>query len=109
MKTLGERLRRARDRKGYTQVYVKSKTGINNKTLSGYENNVSEPDLQSIKLLADIYEVTIDWLYGREVSMTQQNAISQEDDELLKGFNSLNENDQKYIVELMKRLKKEQN
>ena len=37
--------------KGLTQTQVMALTGINNKTLSGYENGVSEPDLQTFALL----------------------------------------------------------
>ena len=64
MDTLGDRLRKARERKNLTQVQVKQRTGINNKTLSGYEKNVSEPDLETLKILANLYEVSVDWLIG---------------------------------------------
>lgn len=62
MSTLGERLRIARERKGLKQTQVKEKTNINNKTLSGYENNVSEPDTNTLVKLADLYEVSYRWL-----------------------------------------------
>lgn len=65
MKTIGERLRYARDKKNLKQTQVKERTGINNKTLSGYENGVSEPDSETLKILADLYEVTTDWILGR--------------------------------------------
>lgn len=59
-----ERLRIARERKNLKQTQVRDRTGINNKTLSGYENGVSEPDLETLKVLADLYEVSVDWLSG---------------------------------------------
>ena len=61
---LGQRLKDARTRKNLTQIEVKKLTNINNKTLSGYENDVSEPDLETLKILADIYDISIDWLAG---------------------------------------------
>ena len=48
MEELGYALRLARERRGLTQTQVMNLTGINNKTLSGYENNIAEPDLQTL-------------------------------------------------------------
>lgn len=66
MSTLADRLRAARERTGLSQVQVKHRTGINNKTLSGYENGVSEPDSENLSKLADTYGVTVDSLLGRK-------------------------------------------
>ena len=49
MEELGYALRLARERRGLTQTQVMNLTGINNKTLSGYENNIAEPDLQTLR------------------------------------------------------------
>jgi len=65
MNILGERLKLAREKKELTQIDVRKITGINNKTLSGYENGVSEPDFETAKILADLYEVSFDYLVGR--------------------------------------------
>ena len=51
MEELGYALRLARERRGLTQTQVMNLTGINNKTLSGYENNIAEPDLQTLTTL----------------------------------------------------------
>lgn len=67
MSSLGERLREAREKKNLKQIQVMRHTGINNKTLSGYENNVSEPDMETLQILADLYEVKIDYFYGNKV------------------------------------------
>ncbi|GMK38541.1 hypothetical protein PCCS19_15950 [Paenibacillus sp. CCS19] len=59
---IAERLKYARTKKEVTQVEVQLATQIHAKTLSGYENGVSEPDLETIKKLAMFYHVTVDWL-----------------------------------------------
>ncbi|MEK4328962.1 helix-turn-helix transcriptional regulator [Paenibacillus sp. FSL R7-0312] len=82
MSVVSDRLRKARKKKGYTQVEVQKKTGIHNKTLSGYENEVSEPDIGSINLLSDLYEVSVDWLYGKtDDPKKKNNQASREIDE----------------------------
>ena len=61
---IAQRLRLAREREKLSQVDVYNKTGINNKTLSGYENDVSDPDLETLKTLALLYNCTTDYLLG---------------------------------------------
>lgn len=79
METLGERLRIARQKAGYKQVQVKEHTQINNKTLSGYENNISEPDINTLNKLAELYNVSLDWLTtGKEKNITSSNVADQE-------------------------------
>lgn len=62
MPTLGNRLRRARERKGWSQTYVCRKLGLSNSTLSGYERDYREPDAETLSLLARLYEVSVDYL-----------------------------------------------
>lgn len=62
--TLGGYLRRARDYAGITQREVERRTGINYKSLSNWENDVSRPSPDDLKALASIYKVSIDYLVG---------------------------------------------
>lgn len=65
MSTLGGRLKAARERKGWTQTYVCKKLNIPNSTLSGYERDYRSPDPELLTRLAELYEVTTDYLLGR--------------------------------------------
>lgn len=65
---LGDRLKAERERKGWSQIFVADKVGITNTVLSNYERNYRDPDTDTLKKLADLYEVSIDSLLGREVS-----------------------------------------
>ncbi|MFJ7661979.1 helix-turn-helix domain-containing protein [Lysinibacillus sp. NPDC097162] len=69
MRTLGDRLRIARQKRGLRQTQVKDRTNINNKTLSGYENNVSEPDMNTLAILTELYGVSYKWLLTGEGEM----------------------------------------
>ena len=62
---ISKKLKSAREETGKSQTQVSKDTGINNKTLSGYERGVSEPDLATLSLLADYYGVSLDYLLGR--------------------------------------------
>ena len=64
MSILSQRLKEERSRKNLTQKQVEELTNINYKTLSGYENDVSDPDLATLSILARLYAVTTDYLLG---------------------------------------------
>lgn len=81
MSTLGERLKLARERTGLKQTQVKERTNINNKTLSGYENNVSEPDSATLAVLAELYGVSYKWLITGDGSMIETSNTSSDKDE----------------------------
>ncbi|WP_051250489.1 helix-turn-helix domain-containing protein [Paenibacillus harenae] len=66
MRTLGERLKHARVKKRYTQIQVAKKLDISNGAISGYERDYRDPDTVTLKKLADLYEVTPNWLLGKE-------------------------------------------
>lgn len=102
MFNLGERLKQARKNKNLTQVQVSQHTGIHNKTLSGYENGVSEPDIETLKVLADLYNVSIGYLTGTDV----YSGLSEIDMRILEEFRKLDPKDQEYLVDLMKRIQK---
>lgn len=60
MKKIGEILKNAREDKDLTQLQVMRKIGINNKTLSGYENGIAEPDIETLAKLLNFYEISAD-------------------------------------------------
>jgi transcriptional regulator with XRE-family HTH domain len=64
MSTLGNRLKRAREKANKTQGDVCKTLGISIGTLSGYERDYRKPDAEMIRRLAELYEVTADYLLG---------------------------------------------
>ena len=68
MEHIGEILRAAREEHFLTQKKVMELTGINRKTLSGYENDVSEPDLDTFARLLRLYQLSADEVLGIKTS-----------------------------------------
>lgn len=62
-KWIGEILKSARKNKGLTQKQVMEITNINCKSLSGYENNVAEPDLDTFSKLIELYDLSADEIF----------------------------------------------
>ncbi len=59
-----EKLKSARKKMGFTQKDVALETGIPQSTISKYENKELEPSIEFLGMLADLYEVSADWLIG---------------------------------------------
>lgn len=66
METLGERLKDLREKRKLLQKEVANELGIKAQTYSRYENNLRAPDIPTLIKLADYYNVTTDYLLGRE-------------------------------------------
>ncbi|GAB6254498.1 hypothetical protein PSKAS_00200 [Peribacillus sp. N1] len=58
----GDRLKWLRERSGLTQKFAAEKIGVKNNTLSSYESAKRQPDYTTLKKLADLYDVTIDYI-----------------------------------------------
>ena len=58
------RIKGIREELGLSQIIVSADTGIQQSKLSKYENGTLEPSLEQLGILANYYEVSIDWLLG---------------------------------------------
>ncbi len=73
--TFHERLRHLRTIKGLSQKFVAEKIGVKNNTLSGYESGRREPDTETLVKLADLYEVSLDYLLRGEEYKSEAQKI----------------------------------
>ncbi len=62
---LGERLTMLRKEKGYLQKDVADRLHLTVATISNYEKNVRMPNLETLVKLADLYDVSTDYLLQR--------------------------------------------
>ena len=63
--TNGERIKYLREKNGLTQKDVAVKLGVEPAAISKYELDMREPNIEAIKKLATIFNVSIDYLLGR--------------------------------------------
>lgn len=61
-----ERLKELRKEKGYTQEQMANILEIGQSTYAKWENDRTEPSFENLIKLADLLEVSLDWLFGRE-------------------------------------------
>jgi transcriptional regulator with XRE-family HTH domain len=70
MQTFGERLKHLREKKKqenpkWTQEYVADLVGVARTTYTAYERGTKQPQLDTVNKLADLFEVSADYLLGR--------------------------------------------
>lgn len=65
MKIFQERLKELRTMSGFTQRYMADALGISQPSYIRYESGSSEPTLENLAKIADILDVSVDYLLGR--------------------------------------------
>lgn len=66
MQTLGKRLADIRKSKKYKQTDLAKMLNVSQQVISNIERDVTVPDIEQLKKFADIYNVSLDQLVGRE-------------------------------------------
>ena len=67
--SLGEskmRLRELRIKSGLTQNEIANKLGVSGQTILNWENGIYEPKISQLIQLADLFEVSVDYLIERK-------------------------------------------
>lgn len=66
MAAIGEKIAELRKTKGMTQEELASTIGVSAQSISKWENSATMPDIMLLPVIADIFEVSIDALFGRD-------------------------------------------
>ncbi|KXS45556.1 MAG: helix-turn-helix domain-containing protein [Candidatus Frackibacter sp. T328-2] len=77
MATFGERFKKLRKEKNYTQEELANKFHTTKSSISKYENNRSIPEVPTLEKYANFFNVSVDYLLGR----TDQRQSSNDNDE----------------------------
>lgn len=84
------RIAELRKQAGLTQSKLSASIGVARSTLAMYETNKSEPDFTTISKLADLFNVSVDYLLGREEkSPAAQDAQPDYIDAFVRDFGDL--------------------
>ncbi|SEO26174.1 DNA-binding transcriptional regulator, XRE-family HTH domain [Amphibacillus marinus] len=74
MKLFQERLKLLREQHGYKQDFIAKKLNITTSAYGYYEQGRNEPALETIVKLANIFDVSIDYLLGHNSSKQVRNS-----------------------------------
>ena len=77
---IAARLRDIRKRRGYKQTDIAEKADLNPITYGGYETAVSTPNIAVLIRIANVYDISLDYLVGRTNNEKGLYAEKQEKD-----------------------------
>ena len=63
--SMGSIIARKRKELGLTQEQLATALGISFQAVSKWENEISSPDISTLPLLADLFGISVDELFGR--------------------------------------------
>ena len=66
MTSFTNRLVQLRKKRGLTQQQIADEIGVNRGSYSNWEKGKREPSFENLIKLADLLDVSLDWLFGRE-------------------------------------------
>lgn len=72
------RLRELRNKSGLTQNEIASKLGVSGQTILNWENGIYEPKINQLIQLADLFDVTVDYLIERKNNDKKADGICRE-------------------------------
>ena len=66
METFCEKLEKLRKENGLTQAHMANLLGIKQPSYARYEDGTTEPNLERLVIIADTFDVSVDYLLGRK-------------------------------------------
>lgn len=99
-------LKKLRLSRHLSQQKLADKFSLSQQSIYKYENNLSEPDIQTLKNFADFFHTSIDTLvdYTPVVQPPDISSLSSEETHLLHLYHSLPEDTQKHILAILEAL-----
>jgi transcriptional regulator with XRE-family HTH domain len=83
---LGHNIKNLREQKGWTQIDLADKISCTQGIITAYENNLKQPSVDKIALLARVFDVSTDELLGQTEF---KSAVSPKNPKLWKKFELL--------------------
>lgn len=89
-----ENLKMLRLSKGLSQKALGELVGVSQQSINKYENHLIEPDISTLKNMADLFETSIDFLIGHtdinhRIEPTDRFDLNDEEARFLAAFRSL--------------------
>lgn len=98
--TFGNRLKQARENKGYNQKQFAERLGVTPTRLNYWEKDKREPDVAIIKQIAQSLDVSSDWLIGNNI-ISSEIELTAAEKQHIKKYRTLDLYGQKAVDNLM--------
>jgi transcriptional regulator with XRE-family HTH domain len=100
--TIGDKIKELRRKRNMSQTDLGNLAGVHYSHIGKYENNQQVPSTETLKKIANVFEVPIDYLLDDD--STNSIKVSFQDEDLLRDFKAIEqmpEDDKRTIKELI--------
>lgn len=103
MPTTSNRIKELRANLGKTIQEIAEKTGIKKSTIGSYETRGINPNAEKAQILADYFNVSVDYLLGNTDMPVRYNGVQDADlDWIIKTYIQANESEKEFIKSAIK-------
>lgn len=96
------RLRLLRESRGLSQQQLAEQIGSTQQNIHRYERDLSSPDIATLKILADFFETSIDYLVDHPVALSAGKVeLSTDEADLIEKYRKLNINSRQDIQSII--------
>jgi transcriptional regulator with XRE-family HTH domain len=81
-----EKLKSLRSARGMSQLALAKQLGLSQQTVASWESRGTEPDYATLVRIADIFDVAIDYLLGRDINSDNYTIAAHRSDDPMKGL-----------------------
>ena len=100
--TLGDRIRRLRQEKGWSQTQLSRKLNVHQKQISGYERDIHAPSIDFLIKIAELFNVSLDYLaFDDRGDMNRVQISDRELIQTIKEIDNLPEEDKTTIKSVL--------
>lgn len=104
------RLKELRNKKKLSQSVIARQFGITQQAYANYERGARQPDFDTLNKLADYFNVSVDYLLGREEKTAPlEPSLTEKQQLILDLAEQLSDEDAKKLIDYAKLLKKANN
>lgn len=104
MSDFASRLRELRKKHTVSQQKLSSYLNFGYTAIANYESGRNQPSLDTVKKIANYFDVTVDYLIGISDNPKNENEISEKEAELLWIFREIGDEDKAAVLKIMQLL-----
>lgn len=105
-------IKKLRIDKGLSQQQLAEIIGVSQQSINKYENHNVEPNIETLSLLAEFFDTSVDFIIGRteikrKIQEVELYALSEDEKKIIDIFRQLEKSDSEIILSLCKRFLKD--
>lgn len=96
------RIKEFREELRLTQSELAEKINNVQRNVSNWENGVNEPDCQTLIKLAEVFDISLDELCGRERAILEQQSVSGVEKQIISFLHKLSDTQKYALLQFLK-------